>query len=193
MALALTTRDPFSIITLPGGDGAGPPAWDRLLAWPARGDAELPFTATSAAQRNLWAARLDEAVAQADRAVLLVAQGASCAAAAWWARLSPSQYVDRVAGAFLFMPDGGQGRDTLFASPAAALPFPSVVVTEREGEDTMASFARSCGSRLLAVSHAAGPRQPTMWRQAQRMIERVAAGIVEYDMRVIHAFAPPER
>ena len=40
--------------------------------------------------RNLWAARLDEAVRLTERPVILVAHGIGCFAVTWWARLSPA-------------------------------------------------------------------------------------------------------
>lgn len=80
MAAELRLSDPFSIITLPvvgpdmgkpGGERAMP--WESLFAWPRQGDLQLPFDDGSRESRDIWATRLDHAVAHADKAVLLVA------------------------------------------------------------------------------------------------------------------------
>ena len=196
MTAVLRLNDPFSIITLPM---AGPVAaaerampWENLFAWPRQGDVQLHFDDSSREARDIWATRLDHAVAQADKAVLLVAEGAACLASIWWARLSPSHYVSKVAGALFFQPPETAALDRtgghLFASPEAALPFPSLIV---DGADHGSALATMCGGRLLQAPPAAPP--PTgMWRQAQRLIERFSAGVVEQDLRVLRTLGHPE-
>ena len=139
MAAELRLSDPFSIITLPvmgpvigpmsgpeTGKGAGERTlpWESLFAWPRQGDVQLPFDGASREGRDIWATRLDHAVAHADKAVLLVAEGAACLASIWWARLSPSHYVSKVGGALFFHPPSADPLDRqggqLFASPEAA-------------------------------------------------------------------------
>ena len=197
MRAELRLKDPFSIITLPmamigeQADRAMP--WEHLFTWPRQGDVQLAFDDGSREARDIWATRLDHAVAQADKAVLLVAEGAACLASIWWARLSPSHYVSKVAGALFFQPpatapldrQGGQ----LFASPDAALPFPSLIV-DRSMHGT--ALAQRCGGRLLdAPAH--HPAPTGMWRQAQRLIERLSAGVVEQDMRVLRTLGVTDR
>jgi hypothetical protein len=120
----------------------------------------------------------------------LVAQGASCFAAAWWARLSPSSYVSRVAGALFFNPfddDGAAIADTLrkFNSPRSALPFPSILLDGGPATERLRAVAGDWGSRLADArdlgqmrTAKAGP-----WRHAQRMIERYTANVVKRDIR----------
>jgi len=200
MAAELRLSDPFSIITLPVvGPITGKPVgerampWESLFAWPRQGDLQLPFDDGSRESRDIWATRLDHAVAQADKAVLLVAEGAACLASIWWARLSPSHYVSKVAGALFFQPPAADSLDRqsgqLFASPEAALPFPSLVV---DGANHGLALASICGGRLLAPPRAT-PVPTGMWRQAQRLIERFSAGVVEQDMRVLRTLGIPER
>jgi len=95
--------DRFSIVTIFGA-ATQRPAWQTMFGWPADGTQAVPLDVRSAADRTRWAARLDDAVRGADRAVLLVADGLGCAASAWWARLSPADYVARIAGAILALP-----------------------------------------------------------------------------------------
>ena len=192
MPAELRLKDPLSIITLPMAGREGPLPWETSFAWPRSGDVQLPFHGENRDARNVWASRLDQAVAQADRAVLLVAENAAGLAAIWWARLSPSQYVDKVAGALLFHPpsvdllDRSSGQ--LFASPDSALPFPSLIV---DPADHGGALARSCGGHLLHAP-ATPPLATGMWRQAQRLIERLSDGVVEQDLRLLRTLGLSE-
>lgn len=187
---ALALPGGFSIVTIAEG---GSSAWSSLLGADRRADAHIPFKARTAAERNLLAAKLDAAVTQADRAVLVLAQGAACFATAWWARLSPASYVSRVAGALFFEPIAQDERrvgdllDT-FASPRSALPFPSIVLggeTVQAGlRPQVRSLAESWGSRVVVGGHAAIDSPLSRTRRA---IERFTAGMVERDMRVADA------
>lgn len=180
---------PFSVVTLVDRDRLAP--WETLFDWPRLGQDHLELSLDTLTQRNLWAARLDEAVIAADRAVLLLASGASCAAAAWWARLSPRPYVSRIAGAFLFAPAGdGTGDDadgTMLASPDTPLPFPSVIV---DGDEAIAgerlrTLADGWGSRIVRrPDRARHPAGPPAWRHAQRLFLRLSAGVVARDVRL---------
>jgi predicted alpha/beta hydrolase family esterase len=101
--------------------------------------------------------------------VLLVAEGAGCFAAAWWARLSPADYVGRVAGALFFEP--GAKDEARFASPRVALPFPSVVV----GDAEMRALADGWGSSVVD-----GDEGPFV--RAQRAVQRFTATVVEREV-----------
>ncbi|WP_448664326.1 alpha/beta hydrolase [Sphingomonas sp. CJ20] len=151
----------------------------------------IAYRADTRTDRNILAAKLDAAVTQADRAVLLVAQGASCFAAAWWARLSPASYVSRVSGAVFLQPveeeQGGIDQlMRLFASPRIPLPFPSIVLEGDKARGDLSEqvrrLAEGWGSGLAAdpVDHAA-PRRP--WSLTRRAIERFTAGVVERDVQ----------
>ena len=96
--------------------------------------------------RNLWAARLDEAVRLAERPVVLVAYGVSCFAVAWWARLSPTTYVEKVAGAVFVRPlEHVASPEQRFDGPKIRMAFPSVLADT--GAEA-AALARDWGSRL---------------------------------------------
>lgn len=186
-SLALQTGDLFSVITT--GRHGREPAWKSLLNWPRFGDAHVDYAAETNAQRNIWAAHLDEAVMRADKPVLLVASGESCFAAAWWARLSPASYVSKVAGALLFTPlsRGRTPTDTLekFASPRVALPFPSAIVSGTATDARVQSLAESWGSGFLDTAW----DEPALtgasaWQQAQGAVMRLTARMVEHDMRI---------
>lgn len=194
-ALALPASDLLRVVTIT--DRAGKPAWEKMFDWPRFGDADLGLGADSAARRNIWATQLDRTVADSDRPVLLVAHGAGCFATAWWARLTPKDYVSRVAGALLFKPlEGGAAgarRARSFASPRIALPFPSIVIgndnDQGRSAEQIRAIAESWGSRLLEDG-GSDDLLPgaSKWRNAQRMIERLTASVVEQRMRAAEAF-----
>lgn len=158
-------------------DGPTPPvlseAIDRLRA------TLLPLGRRTDGDRNLLGARIDRFVGEADREVILLAHGAGCRAAAWWARLSPSHYVQRVAGAILVDPTTDTGVDR-FASPATLLPFRSVTV-DRSGQ--IEALAREWGSELLASDHA------VRGGGLLGLIERLSGAVVAHDVRTAEKLA----
>jgi pimeloyl-ACP methyl ester carboxylesterase len=151
-----------------------------LLQSPAFGRArQVTVRSETPAQRNVTASRIDAAIAEADRAVLLVAHGAGCLAAAWWARLSPRPYVARVAGALMIAPDGRTPRSAGFASPLSALPFPSIVVG---ADDASQQLAGEWGSRLIDGPLPVAGRSVSSRFQA--MMSRFTSAIVDHDVRM---------
>jgi predicted alpha/beta hydrolase family esterase len=108
MTMIAAAKDDFFLIINTGN--SSPLALRALLGLPARGETHLDYAAATDSQRNLWTARLDQTVLHAEKPVLLVAGGASCFAAAWWAWLSPGDYVSRIAGALLFDPPSSSYR-----------------------------------------------------------------------------------
>lgn len=189
MALTLAPDPrPFSIVTI-ADTRAQPPAWQSRLRWPQAGEAHVALDLDRPRRQRVWATQLDDAVMRADRAVLFVAEGVGCFAASWWARLSPSHYVSKVAGALLLdpvAPPREDDRPALFASPSVALPFPSVVLTRESDllarDAALGAQIEGWGSRLLA-----GGRQRTeeraAWSSAQRLLRRATRAVVEHDVR----------
>lgn len=187
-SLALPAGDFFSIVTT-GDRRTRSPLWKSQLNWPKFGDTHVDFAADTYAQRNLWAARLDEAVRRADKPVLLVASGESCLAAAWWAQLSPASYVARVAGALLFAPNS-RSKDSAekFASPRGVLPFPSTIIDPRTPRlsERVQSLAERWGSDLLDRGWE-GPADASGWQAAQAVLMRLTGQMVERRMRAAEA------
>jgi hypothetical protein len=172
--------------------GAASVPWRNLFAGPAR--ERIPYRAGTQSERNLLAAKLDAAVTRADSAVLLIAEGASCFATAWWARLSPASYVSRVAGALFFEPIDEQGEsvETLldtFASPRTPLPFPSIVLGNEDRRSMLAARVRALadnwGSGLVAANARSGDARPM--RRTRGVIERFTAGVVAREVRTATA------
>ena len=174
--------DLFSIITMPNGGNR--PAWAELFGWPAQGDSHVAADAS----RNLWAAKLDEAVTRADKAVLLVAEGTSCFAAAWWARLTPAHYVEKVAGALMFLPGDTSDlsrRQTEWVSPKLKLSFPSIVVTNGDPASAgMRALGQDWGSERIAGLGQPIEADAAPWRSALRAVDRFTSRVVARDIAV---------
>ncbi len=184
MVPALSLPANLSLVEISGAAGA---PWRNLFAGPSR--EHIPYRAGTQSERNLLAAKLDAAVTRADGAVLLIAEGASCFATAWWARLSPASYVSRVAGALFFEPIDEQGEsvETLldtFASPRTPLPFPSIVLGGEDRRSMLAARVRALadnwGSGLVATAHSSDARP---MRRTRGVIERFTAGVVAREVR----------
>lgn len=173
MVAVANTR--YSVLAL--SDGTPPPALqdviDRLRA------TLLPLGRETPTDRNMLGARIDRFVGEADRQVILLAHGAGCRAAAWWARLSPTHYVQRVAGAILVDPELEAG-STRFASPATLLPFRSMTL-DRTGQ--VEALAREWGSEVMLGDSA------TRGGGLLRLIDRLSGAVVAHDVRTAEKLA----
>lgn len=152
-SFALPNADLLDILTLSDG-GDPPPSWAREWAESVAVHGHVDVGPRRSARRNLWATRLDEAVRRAERPIVIVAYGVSCFALAWWGRLSPAPYFERVTGALLVRPLGpgvsasSQGaRD--YAGPRTPLPFASIVVGDGERDRRASTLARAWGSDFI--------------------------------------------
>ena len=177
MAIAALVPQRLTLVSLV--EDARSPLLERLAKAPAfLGALHIPMLGETAAQRTLTAARIDAAIIGADRAVLLVAQGAGCLAAAWWARLSPEAYVARVAGALMIAPETRPAAPLGFASPRTALPFPSIVVG---ADDASQRLAGEWGSRMIDGPVPIGQRETS--NRFLSMLARFTSAIVQNDVR----------
>lgn len=191
MTLATAPLDRFSVIST----GTGPArALSALFGTPLRSDAHVDYSEDTPRQRSLWAAKLDSAILHAERPVLLVANGAGCFAATWWARLSPRDYIARVAGAVLIDPIEGEGDADHFASPKIRLPFPSLLLSDAAPDAGVAArveaLATGWGSAvggLPQLPHAR--RSGSHWQGARELVLRMTAGIVERRAQAADALA----
>ena len=146
----LSGADLLDIVTI-SDEGDPPPSWAREWAESVAVHAHVDVGRRRPSRRNLWALRLDEAVCHVERPVVIVAYGVSCFALAWWARLSPTPYLEHVAGALLVRPLGtgvasaARGeRD--YAAPGTRFPFPSIVVGDGKDDERARALAHSWGS-----------------------------------------------
>ncbi len=171
--VAIANRYPVLALS----DGTPPPALreaiDRLRA------TLLPLGRATGGDRNMLGARIDRFVGEADGPVILLAHGAGCRAAAWWARLSPTHYVQRVKGAILVDPSI-DAADDRFASPPTLLPFRSMTL---DGSAGIEALAREWGSEVMHGDSA------VRGGGLLGLIERMSGAVVAHDVRTAEKLA----
>jgi predicted alpha/beta hydrolase family esterase len=150
----------LTILILPGLGGAGPGHWQTAWenAFPSmqrveQADWEKPVYAA-------WAAHLTEAVARAERPIVLVAHSLGTSLTMRWAFEQPG-HVTKVAGAFLVAPTDRDHFEPLPTSPVRGwgpmilkrLPFSSMVVASRNDDrvsfERAEVFAKAWGATLV--------------------------------------------
>ncbi len=157
--------DPL-ILIVPGLNNSNPQHWQSL--WETqRGDCRrVDLGMWDNPHRNTWVNKLNLAIIQADRPVVLVAHSLGCLAAAWWARYEMPAHGNPVVGALLVAPPdvdrpGTDPRLARFsACPRDPLPFPSFLAASENDSHckiwTARMLARDWGSRFAfagAIGH----------------------------------------
>lgn len=156
--------------------------FDRFQEFARFGEMQqIAVRGRNTAERTALAARIDDAVAVSNRAVMVLAQGSACAAAAWWARLSPKSYTANVLGALLVAPEEPGFLNRGFASPRVALPFPSIAVG---ADDQTQRLGVEWGSRLIDGPLLTAATAPT--GRLRAIIERFTAAVIERDVVAAH-------
>ncbi len=129
------------VLTIPGLGNSGSGHWQSL--WEQqRGDCHrVELGMWEQPHRNTWVNQLNLAIRAAasstQRPIVLVAHSLGCLAVAWWALLEAADAAGLVAGALLVAPPDVDtapcdSRLAGFApTPAAPLPFPSILVASR--------------------------------------------------------------
>lgn len=185
--------DPFSrqnplVLTVPGLNNSGPGHWQTI--WEAtRNDCHrVELGMWDRPHRNTWVNKLNAAIRQADRPVILAAHSLGCLAVAWWAALENPPFGHPVAGALLVAPpevDAAtqDGRLTPFGpAPKGLLPFPSIVAASRN--DPYISFTRAhtlakfWGSHCVdagEVGHINGESGLGEWEYGQYLLNQLIA------------------
>ena len=180
-------QGPHSVLILPGLDDSGPrhwqSAWSRLPHF-----RRVEFETWSAPTLDDWVPRLDRAVRESPRPLVLVGHSLGCIAAAWWASLSwGDAYRERVCGALLVAPpdiedDRIDPRIRDFRPmPQLRLPFPSIVVASQNdsycGLGRAETFAAAWGSDFVdagRVGHINADAPIGAWADGLRLLARLS-------------------
>lgn len=174
------------ILTVPGLLNSGPTHWQSIWERELDDCARADLGNWETPHRSAWANRLNLAIRDAGRPVILVAHSLGCHAVAWWAALERPSYGDPVAGALLVAPpevDLAPMDDrlkTFGPSPKGPLPFPSIVVASRD--DPYIRFHRArrlaqfWGSRFAdagAVGHINADSDLGAWHFGQFLLRKL--------------------
>lgn len=122
------------ILIVPGIGNSEPGHWQAL--WETERDdcSRVDLGLWDDPHRNTWVNKLDLAIRQAGRPVVLVAHGLGCLTVAWWAEFERPTYGNPVVGALLVAPPDAErpGTDPRLARfggcPRYPLPFPAFLV-----------------------------------------------------------------
>ncbi len=146
------------ILTVPGLDNSGPTHWQSIWERELDDCERVDLGAWDKPNRNGWVNKLNFAVRDAGRPVILVAHSLGCHAVAWWAAMERPGFANPVIGALLVAPPELDvapidSRLTSFGpAPRMPLPFPSIVAASHD--DPYIQFHRArrlaqfWGSRL---------------------------------------------
>jgi len=161
-------QDPL-ILLIPGIDDSNPHHWQAVWQRQCSDCRSVDLGASDNPFRNNWVNRINLAIHQAGRPVVLVAHGLGCLAVAWWAEYEQPLHGNPVVGALLVAPPdvdrpGTDPRLARFAScPRGPLPFPSFLAASQDDPfcnlRTAQLLAQDWGSRFAfagAVGHIDG-------------------------------------
>lgn len=134
---AFAHRAPL-ILTVPGLDGSGPDHWQSV--WERERDdcVRADLGNWSRPSRTHWVSKLNLAIRNAGRPIILAAHSLGCHAVASWAAMEKPEFGHPVIGALLVAPPEvdvapGDERLTPFApATRALLPFPSILVASHD-------------------------------------------------------------
>lgn len=176
------------VLTVPGLDGSGPAHWQTLWEQARVDTGRVELGQWTLPHRNSWISRLDQAIREARRPVVLAAHSLGCVAVAWWAAFAGRLPGNRVIGALLVAPadvdePGTSERITPFAPmPIRRLPFPSLLVASRDDPwmrfDRARDLARHWGSRLVdagALGHINADSDLADWPEGQALLTQLTA------------------
>lgn len=172
------------ILTVPGLNNSGPGHWQTL--WEAqRPDCQrVDLGIWDRPHRNTWVNKLNLAIRESNRPVVLAAHSLGCLAVAWWAQLEQPEVNGPVIGALLVAPPEVDffpldDRLASFApTPAGKLPFPSILVASHNdpyiGFRTARRLARTWGSSFAdagKVGHINADSDIGEWEFGQFLVE----------------------
>lgn len=179
---------PPLILTVPGLANSGPDHWQTLWEQQRSDCHRVELGQWDQPHRNSWVNQLNLAIRAAGRPVVLAAHSLGCLAVAWWALLEAEDAGKLVAGALLVAPPDVDTapRDARLAgfapTPAAPLPFPTIVVASRNDPYMSLRAARQLAHVWHAgfadagpIGHINGESAIADWPFGQFLLDRLLA------------------
>lgn len=202
------------VLIVPGLNNSGPDHWQSR--WErSRSDCQrVDLGLWDRPHRNTWVNKLNLAIREAGRPVVLVAHSLGCLAVAWWAALEQPGPDGPVVGALLVAPPDvdflpmDERLLTFAPTPAAPLPFPSILAASHDdpymGFRAARRLARLWGSNFAdagKIGHINAQSDIGDWEFGQFLLEmllrrtRVDASLPEAPLvdagRASAALQPP--
>ncbi len=144
-------EDPL-ILIVPGLNNSNPQHWQSRWERQREDCRRVDLGMWDDPHRNTWVNKLNLAIHQADRPVVLVAHSLGCLAVAWWAEYEQPSYGNPVVGALLVAPPdvdrpGADPRLARFgACPRKPLPFLSFLAASQNDH-----YCKLRTARMLAA------------------------------------------
>lgn len=156
-------RKQLTCLIVPGLNNSGPSHWQTL--WErTRTDCErVDLGSWGNPHRNHWVTKLDLAISQKARPIILVAHSLGCLAVAWWAALTEPKEQENVVGALLVAPPDVEHTrahplvQRFAPAPRTTFKFPSIVVASSDDNYATIERSRVFASRWGAQFVDAGP------------------------------------
>jgi len=149
---ASTSLQPL-VLLVPGLNNSGQGHWQTLWETQRRDTRRVELGLWAQPDRAVWVDRLNAAIAEAERPVLLAAHSLGCLTVAWWAQTADPALLAKVAGALLVAPPEVDHRtnDPRVASfaptPREPLPFPAILVGSHNDHYMRFAVARAWAAR----------------------------------------------
>lgn len=176
------------VLTVPGLNNSGLAHWQTVWERERINCERVDLGSWSRPRRMTWVTRLNRAIADQRRSVILCAHSLGCMAVAWWAALEGVVDSTRVAGALLVAPPDCERRDhaallgEFGPTPRKLLPFPSIVVASRDdpwaAHDWSRATAQFWGSRFVDAGgqgHLNAESGLGPWAFGQGLLDRLVA------------------
>ncbi|MEQ1952529.1 RBBP9/YdeN family alpha/beta hydrolase [Mesorhizobium yinganensis] len=155
----IDTKGSFDFLALPGRGNCGPDHWMSHWCQVFSNSSRVLQAEWDRPEPNDWIARVDAAVEQAPRKLVLLAHSLAVATTVKWAVEANEGQLGKIAGALLVAPTNVADPDPSFdlvrpfaPMPLKPLPFPTLVVASRSDPrvtfDKALAFADAWGAEL---------------------------------------------
>jgi len=190
MTVARTETSPVEplFLIVPGLNNSGPDHWQSLWEEQRSDCRRVDLGMWASPHRNTWVNKLNLAIREAGRPVVLVAHSLGCLAVAWWAQLEQPEPGHNVIGALLVAPPEvdffplDKRLEGFSPTPAQPLPFPSILTASRNdpyiGIRTARRLAKTWGSRFAdagEVGHINAASNIGDWPFGQFLLDQLLA------------------
>lgn len=183
----ITISGDFDFLSLPGRGNSGPDHWNSHWCQVFPNSSRVLQANWDKPDPTDWVARVDAAISQAPRRVVILAHSLAVATTVKWAAQSIAEQTSKVAAAFLVAPTNVEDPDPSFdlvrpfaPMPLKKLPFPTLVVASRNDPrvsfDKAQHFAFAWGAQLAdagQLGHMGNEARLGLWPDGLLLLGRL--------------------
>jgi len=191
MSFVLSASPPttFDFLALPGRGNSGPDHWMSHWCGAFPNSSRVLQAEWDRPDPKDWIARVDAAVSQAPRRVVILAHSLAVTTTVKWAAAATPAQLEKIAGAFLVSATNVEDPDPSFDTvrpfapmPMGKLPFPAALVASRNDPRVTLERARECaaawGAELMEagdLGHMGNEARLGLWPEGLLMLGRLLA------------------